>query len=793
VRWGRAAFGVLCCVLTTTGARAFGWPSQGQAVSEALGSQDAAERAAAAARLVHLPAASARPLIELSLEDEDDAVRLAGARAAVVQGQRGLGDQVAPWLKDAAAPVRAAALRVLALDLDARHASAVARATLDADEGVRLLAMRCLGRARMGLTREVTPALAAGLDDASALVRAEAAMGLGRVGDLGGVSPLLARASDAEESVRRAVVVALGALGDRKATTTLSFALSDRSSAVATLAARSLGELRDPSAQSSLERAFLEPGWGPPQIAAGEALRDLDDRRGWDVLVARLSEQEAAPALRSLFSELSPSAKDSVAACLKDSGGLALIECARIAARAGIDQGALLDRVRRGGLSTVKIFQATAPTDDVELLVLAVERLTRGSLAERRAALDLLEKSAPLPRETGRLLGEALGVPGLSASEVSRLLLLLDPQDLGLATLEQFARASDPTTRASARALLTLREGERGSLLGPFLATPLEAHVYGELLARGMDRRWAARLLAELGERGVPLSAPMLRALEGAPSDLPQASVAQLLSLVRAEQGTRRERLLYVLGAQGSSDLAAWFLRAEVQDRRSLSSLFPRVPALAKLASGALVDPDPWVRTHAAQGARASDLDQLLRLTATTEPAYVRTAALLGLARLEPVKAASALRACDLLHVPELGVRVGALLLVDRAALDCPGTPLEDIVLGQREPILRELAARALERRDPGHRALRSCRAYDPEPTVAAACGASRKRAGEAVVRRLEFVEIVPPWLDAAAPSCPYALFDGAGQLFVGLTDRSGRAPVLDAQVARVLDPRIAL
>lgn len=786
---------LLLGALTSLRLEAFGWPSEVQRLGRALGSPRSSERVDAAHRLLRLPPGSARPLVELALEDEDDLVRLAAARAAVAHGFLGLGEQVAGWLAEPLPALRTAALRVLALDLALEQVPAVIRAAQDADEGVRASAVRCLGRARLALAREVGSALTAALDDSSPLVRLEAATALGRIGEAGAVSALIARATDPEEGVRRAVIVALGALGEPKATAALTFALADRSTTVGALAARALGSLGDVSAAGALERVVLEPGWGPLPLAAAQALADLDAKRGWDAIIQRLAEADVAPALRPLFAQPTPNARESIAACLEQSGGAPLLECARVAARIGLPLDALASRVRRGGLPLVKLLQAVERTEDVELLVLAVERLARGSVAERRAALDLLEQSAPLPAATGRLLGEALTVPGLGAADVARLLFLLAPADVPPQLSSELQRASDPTVRASARALAALARVETGPILAPFEGSATESKVYGRLLARGMSPRVAERLLSELARRKAPLSAAMLTALSGLPPDLPEASVRKLGALATTERGVARERLLALVAAQrrGSTFFEAFLGHASVQERRSVSALFSRYPSLGGLASGALSDSDPWVRAHAAQGARRAELDQVARLTVASEPAFVRTAALLGLAHLDATRAAASVAPCDLLDAPQLGVRLGALELVARAGVSCPKVALEDLVLLEREPALREAAARALRLRQPGHRALRSCQAYDPEAHVAVACGARPETPTPEGEPRLEFVDVIPPWLDEPAPGCPYALLDATGRITVGVTDQLGRAPAWGGGIARLLDPRIAL
>jgi len=482
------------------------------------------------------------------------------------------------------------------------------------------------------------------------------------------------------------------------------------------------------------------------------------------------------------------------------SGGLGLLECARVAAASAVPLDGLVGRVRRGGLPTAKLFQVVQQTSDVELLVLAIERLERGSPTERHAALELLDRSAPLPSETARLLAKALEVPGLDAQDIARLLLLLQTADIGAQTLAQLERASDPLVVATVGAL-TWRDGAVLRDQPWNFSDPLQERVLGQLLSRGMPRELACAVLHRLVARAAPLSPAALAALAGVPSDLSAAGVEDLALLAASEQGGQRDLLLSLLARQKSARLAIEqaFARGSAQDRRSLTAGLLHRNGDGPLGDNplgdrALSDADPWVRAHAAQRAGSAELEQLLVLSRTSSPAFVRASALLGLSRFAPKRAAEAVDACSLLAAGQLGVRVGALRLVDRAGLDCRDRSLADIVLLEREPILRELAARALGLRDPGHRALRSCRAYDAEPDVADAC-----RAGVAGERRapgspqLEFVEVVPPWLDAPAASCPYALLDGNGDVFIGVTDRRGQALVPGPASARLLDPRVAL
>lgn len=96
-----------------------------------------------------------------------------------------------------------------------------------------------------GIQVAVEPLVAA-LQDADAIVRANAAAALGWIGEARAVPPLLSCLKDADERCRSAAALAVGLLRTSAALKPLARALGDPSSLVRQQAAEALGELADP-------------------------------------------------------------------------------------------------------------------------------------------------------------------------------------------------------------------------------------------------------------------------------------------------------------------------------------------------------------------------------------------------------------------------------------------------------------------------------------------------------------------------------------------------------------------
>jgi HEAT repeat protein len=156
----------------------------------------------------------------------------------------------------------------------------------------------------------------AALADRSIEVRLNAASGLGRVGNVAAVEPLLDALEDRDSRMRRAAVEALGWIMDRRAVDPLVAQLNDPDGWVQSAAAEALGRLGDPAATGPLVAAVIqaerrESDWIEARIKQIEDA-EIEDAAIIETMVARLRDTEnpyqrtraaAADALRKLGHE----------------------------------------------------------------------------------------------------------------------------------------------------------------------------------------------------------------------------------------------------------------------------------------------------------------------------------------------------------------------------------------------------------------------------------------------------------------------------------------------------------
>ncbi len=121
-------------------------------------------------------------------------------------------------------------------------------------------------------------------------VRRRAATALGRYGERGAVSALVAALADPVADVRAEAAKALGYIKDRRAVEGLIRGLGDKDVNVRFDAAYALGEIKDSTASGSLLAALGDPEWSIRDQAAW-ALRELND----PATAAPLVEQLRAP------------------------------------------------------------------------------------------------------------------------------------------------------------------------------------------------------------------------------------------------------------------------------------------------------------------------------------------------------------------------------------------------------------------------------------------------------------------------------------------------------------------
>jgi HEAT repeat protein len=176
------------------------------------------------------------------------------------------------------------------------------------DSLVRQVAARGLGQ--IGDLRAVEPLIDAlrGRED----VRAVAAEALGRIDDVRAVEPLLAALKDGVAGVRAAAARALGRLGDVRAVERLIAALKDHESIVRGAAAEALGEIGDVRAVEPLMGCLK--GREDVRVAAAVALGVIGDARAVEPLIATLRDwRVTVPAAEALARIGAPAAAPLVA------------------------------------------------------------------------------------------------------------------------------------------------------------------------------------------------------------------------------------------------------------------------------------------------------------------------------------------------------------------------------------------------------------------------------------------------------------------------------------------------
>jgi HEAT repeat protein len=176
------------------------------------------------------------------------------------------------------------------------------------DSLVRQVAARGLGQ--IGDIRAVEPLIAAlrGRED----VRAVAAQALGQIDDGRAVEPLIAALKDSGSNIRAASARALGQLGDLRAVDRLIAALKDHDSIVRSAAAVALGEIGDRRAVEPLIAAMK--GREDVRIAAAVALGVIGDPRAVEPLIGALKDwRVCVPAAEALARIGAPAAAPLVA------------------------------------------------------------------------------------------------------------------------------------------------------------------------------------------------------------------------------------------------------------------------------------------------------------------------------------------------------------------------------------------------------------------------------------------------------------------------------------------------
>lgn len=147
---------------------------------------------------------------------------------------------------------------------------AALRDAVSGNSRARLRAVVALGQVEEPTERRrAALALADALTDDDPAVRAEAAAGLGQMGDLAPVSALVARLADGDAAVRQHAVIALGSLRERAAFAPLVEALREGPPEVRFQAVTSLAEIDPVAAYEPVAAALADRD---PQVVAAAAI-----------------------------------------------------------------------------------------------------------------------------------------------------------------------------------------------------------------------------------------------------------------------------------------------------------------------------------------------------------------------------------------------------------------------------------------------------------------------------------------------------------------------------------------
>jgi HEAT repeat protein len=257
-------------------------------------------RAAAATALGQLGDARAvQPLVD-ALVDQDKNVRRHAAAALERLGE----PQWIQWVKG-----HDSDFSRLGASRDVRVLEPLVKALADEGLYLPLRAEAAAGLGQLGNARAVEPLLNA-LVNKHSPVRGAAAQALGQLGDARAAEPLIKTLADQEDYVRGAAAQALGQLGDVRAVEPLIKTLADQKDYVRGAAAAALGQLGDVRAVEPLVNALVDQD-NPVRLAVATALRQLGQPhwsqwfKGDDDDFSRLGTSRNARAFELLIQALS--------------------------------------------------------------------------------------------------------------------------------------------------------------------------------------------------------------------------------------------------------------------------------------------------------------------------------------------------------------------------------------------------------------------------------------------------------------------------------------------------------
>ncbi|MEK6799158.1 MAG: HEAT repeat domain-containing protein [Planctomycetota bacterium] len=217
-------------------------------------------------------------------------------RIEAVEGLRAIADErTLPWLRtallDEHAAVRFAACLALGELRDAGSAEALRKAMSDANDNVRIAAT--FARHRLGhaeSTGKLATYLLHGKDPS---VRRNAAMALGRLGEVGAVKVLARAVKDSDAGVRHQALEALARLGNSDARQELAFMTNAGVGSDEVFALNALADLHDRTLTDTFRYKLATAVHLETKLAAARGLGLLGDASGLDLALRALRTNQA--------------------------------------------------------------------------------------------------------------------------------------------------------------------------------------------------------------------------------------------------------------------------------------------------------------------------------------------------------------------------------------------------------------------------------------------------------------------------------------------------------------------
>jgi len=563
----------------------FDWAGHVEVDAEGLKSDDVQKRLDAVTELGKYDVALTEKHLIKALDDPDEKVKHAAAKALGQGGSQKAVQTMIDWLGPTSdAKTRQVAAGALG-DIGGPDATAALTRTLgDSDSTVRQQTVKALGAIGRRGNPNVVIALIPRLEDDKADVRIATIMQLEELGDRRAVIPLVARFGDTSIEPRKAAVRAVGRLGDRSAVPALIRLMHDPAEDVRTAAVGSLGSLGAVEAIDALTEQ-LGTGSDTFRQKVAYALGQIAGTPG--------AGKAGEDAMRKLVENLGETAQRGAAR-----------EGLRVAGKAAVPALVLHLQGRSKGDPTIAVGLLADAADSRATATLAAE-LERG-----RVAIPIVLKALGATGDPQAL------VPVLRALASKDTAIRVAAMESLRPLIGSDARAGDVLIEHLTDEDLEIRvlAAEYLGLLRVSTAIPKLAALAGP----GNPPRLRRAAIDALGEIGRPEGTfPLVAVLRDGPAELHSAAatslsyiadpsaLAPLIAHAQIDRSPSRHHVVRALGATLRSSAGAGdpHARKLLRDLAAEASIKVSLAAIAGLGAAKTPGDAPFLRNLVEQGA----------------------------------------------------------------------------------------------------------------------------------------------------------------------------------------------